>query len=143
MRATETTNEGDETMRNETSGRYDDVETLRPDQYVDRHGKVRRRRGQVPACECCGARAMVLMEIGHYRDDWIIRSCDRCGNNICQACGDSDDDGNTTCVDCLATDAVRGRDPAYLGKFDPLQDDPEDLVGQPRRQVKVRKIPRR
>lgn len=84
--------------------------TLRPDEYIDKHGRKRRRIGTVPNCSCCGAKAKVLMEIGVYRDDWIIADCDTCRDYVCENCHDvvvdPDDDLDVLiCTLCLETAA--------------------------------------
>lgn len=81
---------------------------LRPDEYIDKNGELRRRRGSVPRCGCCGGPATVLMKIGYYRDDWMILECDTCVDPVCSGCSDTDEDtGECACVDCLQTAAVR------------------------------------
>lgn len=74
---------------------------LRPDQYLDGKGKVRRRVGKVPPCECCSKPAKVLLEIGIYKDDWLIKNCDICLDYVCDGCCDTTDDGVVTCLNCL------------------------------------------
>ena len=74
---------------------------LRPDEYLDKHCRIRRRIGEVPRCSCCGARATVLMEIGKFRSDWIIKDCDTCQENCCDKCSDTDENGHVTCVACM------------------------------------------
>ena len=51
------------------------------------------------------------MEIGYYRDDWMILNCDTCMGNVCRECCDIDDDtGTVVCTDCLQTKAMRTRE---------------------------------
>ena len=64
----------------------------------------------LPTCEDCGKKkAKVLMRIGTVRDDWVVASCDECGQYLCDDCfeGMTDENGHTTCADCYQQKAIR------------------------------------
>jgi hypothetical protein len=93
-----------------------EIITLRTDEYVDKKGHIRRRAGKVPDCDCCGKPALVLMEIGRYKDDWLIQQCDTCLELVCSECCDVTDNGEVVCIDCLQDPnrpLRRSHDPSY------------------------------